>query len=657
MTTGTKEWLTSSEIAAARLPDLPQTRQGIELMIAQYGWRSTPHARPRAGRGGGFEYHISLLPPAAQLRLRHTTGEATWEQARARKNLLWSRFNALSKAQKAVCEERLKVINRVEQLVRDRGLNRTAAIGVATLDAGIQKSAYYEWRKATEGVDPEDWLAALAPASPSADGAIPQVVECHPDAWDFLKSDYLRPEKPGFSACYRRMMEAARLHGWAPIPSERSLRRRLEADVPKAIQVLTREGKDRAKTLYPAQRRSRAHLHAMQAVNMDGHKLDLFVRLPGRDTPTRMYLVGIQDLYSGKVLAWRLSEAETWEVVRLVVGDMVEQFGIPDRMYIDNGRAFASKKISGGARTRYRFKVRPEDPQGLLTALKIEPHFVLPHSGQSKPVERAWGDFAENISKHPLCSGAYTGKNPSAKPENYAETAIDIEDLKRLVTQQVAEHNARTGRRAETAKGKSFDETFAESMRRPTTIVRQATEAQRFLWLLASEAIKTQKGSGEIQFMGNRYWTRELNQYMGKQITIRFDPDHLTKPIKVYDLNNRFICDAECIADTGFDNQDAARVHARNRAEYRKANAALAKAHRKLSPMELGAILEKGRKAEERPESVRPAVTRIFTGNLAAAPAEAISEEEFSDSFSKALSRVSGGASILSFPKGDTAER
>ncbi len=566
-------------------------------------------------------------------------------------------LQCLSKAQKAVCEERLKVLNRVEQLARERGLNRTAAIAVATLDAGVQKSAYYEWRKATEGVDPEDWLAALAPNSAAADGVVSQVAECHPDAWEFLKSDYLRPQKPGFSSCFRRMMEAAEINGWSPIPSERSLRRRMEAAVPRAVQVVTREGTERGKMLFPAQRRTRSHLHAMQAVNMDGHKLDIFVRLPGRDKPSRVYLVGIQDLYSGKILAWRLSEAETWEVVRLVVGDMVEEFGIPERIYLDNGRAFASKKISGGTRTRYRFKVRPEDPQGLLTALQIETHFVLPYSGQSKPIERAWGDFAETVSKHPICAGAYTGKNPNEKPEDYGTRAIEIDDLARLVAELVTEHNSRKGRRAETAKGRSFDETFAESIRQPTTIVRHATEAQRFLWLLASEAIRTHKGSGEVHFMGNRYWSRELNQYMGKQVTIRFDPDHLTKPIKVYDLANRFICDAECIADTGFDNQDAARTHARNRADYRKANEALARAHRKLSPMELGEILEKGRKAEERSEPIRPAVTRIFTGNLATAPQEAISDDEFSDVFSKALSRVSGGASILPFSKGNTAEK
>lgn len=650
-----KQWFTLAEIFALGLPDLPGSERSL-YRHAQEKWNGvagcvkTSQGKTRPV----LEYHVSLLPPAAQWRLRQEPNAASWEEARARKNLLWSRFNLLPKGQKAVCEERLKVLHRVEQLVNDTGLSRMAAIAVATADAKIQKSAYYDWRRATDGLDPEDWLPALAPSSASASGVVPQQAECHPDAWDFLKSDYLRPEKPGFSACFRRMLEAAEIQNWSPIPSERSLRRRMEADVPKSIQVATREGRERAKTLYPAQRRTRKGFHAMEAVNMDGHELDLFIRLPHRDKPIRMYLVGIQDLYSNKILSWRLDEAETWEVVRLVVGDMVEGFGIPEHMYIDNGRAFASKKISGGAKTRYRFKVRPEDPEGLLVALKITPHFVLPKSGQSKPIERAWGDFAENISKHPVCSGAYTGKNPNAKPDNYMQTAIDIDDLKALITRQVAEHNARKGRNTEIASGRSFDAVFEDSMRKPTTIVRRAAESQRVLWLLASEAIKTQKGSGAVHFAGNRYWSRELNQHMGQQVTIRFDPDHLHGAIKVYDLKNRFICDAACLADTGFADQDEARLYARDKAEFRKAEKTLAKAHQRFTANEIATILKKGQRAADKVEPVRPAVTRIVTGNLA--PDVLAGERtDFEESFSKALARVSGGAEVLQFPQGDKA--
>ncbi|MCT7667649.1 transposase domain-containing protein [Shinella kummerowiae] len=652
-----KGWFTVAELAAAALPDLPQSEKSLDKH-ARANWRGNSQlARRVPGKTKPvWQYHISLLPQAAQWRFRDAPADATWDEARARKNLLWSRFNHLPKAQKAVCEERLKVLNRVEQLVNETGLSRMAAIAVATSDAKVQKSAYYDWRKATEGLDPQDWLPALAPSSAAAEGVVPQQADCHPTAWEFLKSDYLRAEGSAFSACYRRMQEAAKTEGWSPIPSERSLRRRLEAEVPKSVLVATRQGRERAKMLFPAQRRTRKGFHAMEAVNMDGHRLDIFVRVPHRDKPVRMYLVGIQDLYSNKVLAWRLDEAETWEVVRLVIGDMVENYGIPEHLYMDNGRAFASKKISGGAKTRYRFKVRPEDPEGLVVALKITPHFVLPKSGQSKPIERAWGDLAENISKHPVCAGAYTGRNPTAKPDNYMQTAIDIDDLKALITRQVAEHNARTGRKTEIAKGRSFDEVFIESMRKPTTIVRRASEAQRSLWLLASEEIRTHKGSGAVHFAGNRYWTRELNQYMGQTVTIRFDPDNLHGSIKVYDLKNRFICDAPCLADAGFADQEAARRNARDRADFKKAEKAREKAHIRFHENEIAAILKKGERAAQKIEPVYPMVTQLVTGNLA--PAVSAAEHvDFEQSFSRALARVSGGAEVLQFPKGDPADR
>ncbi|PWE52053.1 transposase [Metarhizobium album] len=650
-----REWYSIAELAGLQLPGLPTSEKGLDKK-ARAEWRANPQFyRVSAGKTKSFvEYHIRVLPEIARQRLCY--GQAQEDAGKEqRRQLLWQRFERLSKEHKEICEKRLAVLREVLAMVT-AGHSAKQAVDAATAKAGVRKSAYYEWRQMVEGYPQQDWLAALGPAfSPAVDGIASPMADCHPMAWSFIKSDFLRPEKPAFSACYRRMQEAAEIQGWAPIPSERSLRRRMDAEVPEAVQVVARQSKERARKLHPAQRRTRAHLHAMQAVNMDGHELDLHVRVPWRTKPTRMYLVGIQDLYSNTILSWRLAEAETWEVVRLVVGDMVEKFGIPEDMYIDNGRAFASKKISGGARTRYRFKIREEDPEGLLVALKITPHFVKPRSGQSKPIERAWGDFAENISKHPICSGAYTGKNPTAKPSNYMQSAIDLEDLKQLVAHQVEEHNARTGRRTEVAKKRSFAEVFAESMRLPSTIVRQPTAAQRALWLLASEPIKTQKGSGEIHLLGNRYWNVALNQHMGKQVIIRFDPDQLSRPLKVYDIKNRLICEADCIDDTGFASQDDARIHARRVADYNKALKIAHHAEAALSAEQLGAILLKGRKSRPQ-EPTKPAVPRLATSNLAVLPqpAEAISDHEFETSFSRALTMVRSGA-VLEFPTGNTS--
>lgn len=44
------------------LPEMPETRQGCEWRAKNESWTS----RPREGRGGGYEYHVTCLPQAAQ---------------------------------------------------------------------------------------------------------------------------------------------------------------------------------------------------------------------------------------------------------------------------------------------------------------------------------------------------------------------------------------------------------------------------------------------------------------------------------------------------------------------------------------------------------------------------------------------------------------
>ncbi|MGV1784580.1 MULTISPECIES: transposase domain-containing protein [Agrobacterium] len=655
-----KEWFTSAELAQAALPGVPSTRQGLELFIARSGVRSTAKARTKAGQGGGFEYHYSFLPPVAQAKLAFLNAEPTDPRPTKLSKMLWDRFEALSDAHKAICKTRFAVLTEVEEL-RASGISMKHAVAHVTRKADIVPATYYEWRKMVEGHSRQDWLAALAPAfTGSANGEAADVTPCHPEAWKILKSDFLRPERPSFSACYRRMMMVARDQNLSPIPSERSLRRRLDAEVPKAAQIIAREGKDKAKQLFPAQKRTVAHLHAMEIVNTDGHQLDLFVRVPWSQTPVRIILIGIQDIYSRKVLSWTLAEAETWEAVRTCIGSMIENHDgmLPYHIYMDNGRAFAGKMISGGAKTRHRFKVNEDDVAGLLKTLDIEPHFVKPRSGQSKPIERAWRDLAEEISKHPSMSGCYTGNKPEAKPENYGNSAIPLETLQRHVAHCVDEHNHRLNRTTETANGRSFAQTFDASIAEPSTIVRYASMAQRSLWMLSAVAITARKPDGAIHMHGNRYWNAVLNEWIGKKLTVRFDPADLHKPVKVYDPEGRFLCDADCLAKTGFADTGAARRQEKARKTHVKNLQAVAKSNAALSPMQLGEIMEKGRKAEaaKRPQTpVRSVVTRLVTGNLAHAPVETVSPDQFEDSFARGLARLAGGESaIIQFPTGNT---
>lgn len=69
-----KEWLTAQELADEKLPHLPTTKRGINDLAEREGWNLDPYrARRRAGRGGGMEYSIGLLPTLAQVVYRQRT--------------------------------------------------------------------------------------------------------------------------------------------------------------------------------------------------------------------------------------------------------------------------------------------------------------------------------------------------------------------------------------------------------------------------------------------------------------------------------------------------------------------------------------------------------------------------------------------------------
>lgn len=317
---------------------------------------------------------------------------------------------------------------------------------------------------------------------------------------------------------------------------------------------------------------------------------------------------------------------------------------------MDNGKAFASKKISGGAKRRNRFKITPDEVAGLLKTLGIEAHFVNPYSGQSKPIERGWGDLAENISKHPNMAGAYTGRSTQHKPENYGQRAVTLDELEAHVAEQIAEHNARTGRKTETAKGRSFDAVFAESMADTSNLVRFASKWQRSLWMLTREDVTARKPDGSIHLFQNRYWHGALNQWIGKKVAVHFDPSNLHAPVKVYAPDGRLICDAACVENTGFNCAAAARDISRARAAKKRDDKAALKSAKRLSDLQLKELMS--RAAGEKPEAekpARPTVTRLVTRSpVATKPMSEISEEEhYEDNLARGLARLSGGETAI----------
>jgi len=355
------------------------------------------------------------------------------------------------------------------------------------------------------------------------------------------------------------------------VPSYDAVARRVKR-LPHDLVVLAREGREVFYRLFPAMRRSVAHLSALEWVNADGHKFDVFVRLPERfqdvekSRIVRPHLIAVQDVYSRKILAWRLSPTLNALSVQLCFADVIERYGLFEHALMDNGREFGAKAVTGGVPWRYRFKVIEGEPLGMLPMLGIHVHWATPFHGQAKPIERAFRDLCEAIAKDPRCAGAYTGNRPDAKPENYGSKAMDWEAFEQVVAEGIARHNATTGRRTETAQRRSFDETFAASYSK--RVVRKLAPSQRALLLLASEPVKVSR-QNDFGLCGNRYGVDPTWGLAGQRIIARFDPDDLTKPPVVCLLDGTVVGEAYQLTRR-FDEQGAAQEFKRAHRQLRR---------------------------------------------------------------------------------------
>jgi hypothetical protein len=614
MTAPLDSWLPLSQIGVLGLCALPSSRRGIYDYATRMGWDAPEQEgrlwRLRAGRGGGREYHIRVLNTLQQAELLARLAQPVDPRpVDDRHHGAWEMYDRASATKKAEAQRRLRAVDEVAALAA-QGKQKFVAMCVVATQYEVRVSTLYRWENAALNARSHAHrLAYLVPRQCGANSAS----AITPEAWDFFRADYLRLEQPTMTACYRRLVATGAERGWV-IPGLRTLERRINA-IPVAARVLLRKGKEECEKLYPAQERDRSVFHALEALNTDFHTWDVFVKWPdGR--VARPHMIAYQDLYSGKMLSWRVDTDPNMEAVRLAFGDLVQEWGVPSACYMDNGREFAAKWITGGVANRYRFKIRADEPFGLMPQMGVAVHWTTPYHGQSKPIERAFRDFAGDLAKHPAFAGAYTGNSPMAKPENYASTAVPLGLFLKIVGEGVLEHNARVGRRTAVCDGRSFDDVFAESYARST--IARATEAQQRLWLTGAEGVMVSRLDGCIRVMGNRFHAPFLHEHRAEKVVVRFDPQRLQADLHVYGLDGAYLGAAPCVEAVGFNDIEAARAHAQARKAWMRGVKMQAEAEKRLSIGDVAAMLPAG----QRPDPVEARVVRpVFPGKPQPAPA------------------------------------
>lgn len=242
-------WLTASEIVGSA--GMPTTERNIRENLKQLATPIPELARKREGTKA-FEYHISILPAATQAAIYKRAGQVkvgekvfnipSPKAERYCREALWARWNNAGNSAQEKAKEKLTYITALNGLINS-GIGKMAAYQAICDEYGVSfANVRRDWTKVAR-FDEQDWLPILLPKHKESAATIrkSRFAYITPEAWDFIKSDYLRQEEPTFSVCYERLKDTAKLNDWK-VPSKKSLERRMQFEVPQEQRTLLRKG-------------------------------------------------------------------------------------------------------------------------------------------------------------------------------------------------------------------------------------------------------------------------------------------------------------------------------------------------------------------------------------------------------------------------------
>jgi transposase InsO family protein len=421
---------------------------------------------------------------------------------------------------------------------------------------GASKATLWRIQQAIKGQDESIWLPLLLPEWKGKTHCAPFTEEAFEHIW----ADWGRQEQPSLKAVYRRAQKLAPEKGWK-IPSYDTVKARIDT-MPHDQKVLMREGERALARLYPAQKRVYSSLQLHDIWCADGHEADVFVKDEAGEI-FRPIVMGWMDVRSRVLLGWAVAKSETADLVRRALHQAITRSNaVPREALMDNGRAFASKEISGGVPNRYRFKVKENEVLGTLPLLGVGVVWATPGHGQAKPIESFWRNLTEMVKRSEF-SQACCGNNPDAKPEHFDKSkAVPLAVFKRVLAETIADYHARE-HRGDAMAGKCPQTVYEELAQ--TTPIRQPTAAQIRFCLMTAEATRLKGEEGSIQLNGNRYWSPEISGLSRTATyTVRYNPEDARAPVSLY-LNERRICEVPIVGEVAFRNRDEAKKHANNR--------------------------------------------------------------------------------------------
>jgi hypothetical protein len=342
-----------------------------------------------------------MLPSPHEKRLAPAEYRAAWDAFERAKGVPKRRAEAAHSALLAFHE------------LVDAGLSVGDAEKAVAFRHGVSKPTLWRYRIATKDHPREHWLPLLMPRYK---GGHPHA-EFTQAAYEYILAQSLNTSETPLAVILETARQLGKLKGWV-IPSYDAVRKRIQKE-PAWLATVGRKGAKALERSYPAVEKDYASLELHELWESDGRKADVFCIWPDGSV-ARPFIIVWREVRSRLVLGVKGLRTPTAAGVLAAYGMALERAGVaPKKAKLDNGREYAAKSVSGGQANRYRFSVMPGEQPGVMTQTGTKAEWAKPGRGQDKPIESFWRFVADRCDKTPEFQGAYCGRNPIARPEDF----------------------------------------------------------------------------------------------------------------------------------------------------------------------------------------------------------------------------------------------
>ncbi len=330
------------------------------------------------------------------------------------------------------------------------------------------------------------------------------------------------------------------------MPSYTTFYRRAQTDIPEPLKVLGREGekafRDRCA---PYIRRVYDEMQSNEWWIADNHTFDIITEGENGQRH-RLYLTAFFDARSGIFTGCYVTNAPSSQSTLIALRRGILKYGIPENIYVDNGREFLTYDVGGLGHRKKKPKDGQErfEPPPVFERLGIHMTNAIVCNAKAKVIERRFRDVKDHLSR---LFDTFTGGNVLEKPESLKFILKDgripldatlVETVEELLDWYFNQQPY--GGAVAKDHGKPRQQVYNENLH--TKRVASAEDLNLML-MRSSRAQKVTRRGVHLDIAGQRidYWNDELVfQYLGQQVYYRYDPDDLSE-VRVYDLQDRFI--------------------------------------------------------------------------------------------------------------------